>query len=138
MPHAYVELHIEQGPILEREGVAIGAVTGVQGISWQELTITGRSSHAGTTPIALRHDPGLVAARIVAFARQLADDLGPPQVATVGRLELFPNLVNVVPAKATLTWAFGKHNTFPLDVTWDGITLTVRGEHNFVLKAVRA
>jgi beta-ureidopropionase / N-carbamoyl-L-amino-acid hydrolase len=103
VPHAYVELHIEQGPILEREGVTIGAVTGVQGISWQELTITGRSSHAGTTPIAMRHDPGLVAAQIIAFARRLADELGPPQVATVGRLELFPNLVNVVPARATLT-----------------------------------
>src|SRR5262245_12838021 len=58
-PHAYVELHIEQGPILEDEGITIGVVEGVQGISWTELTITGRSSHAGTTPMRLRRDAGL-------------------------------------------------------------------------------
>jgi N-carbamoyl-L-amino-acid hydrolase len=102
-PYAYVELHIEQGPVLEDAGITIGAVTGVQGISWQEIVVTGRSSHAGTTPMAMRRDPGLVAAEIVTFVRRLALELGPPQVATVGRLELFPNLVNVVPSTATLT-----------------------------------
>ncbi|MDW3221198.1 MAG: M20 family metallo-hydrolase [Acidimicrobiales bacterium] len=102
-PHAFVELHVEQGPVLEAEGITIGAVESVQGISWQELTITGQSNHAGTTPIALRRDPGLVAARVVAFARELADRFGHPQVATVGALDFAPNLVNVVPASATLT-----------------------------------
>ena len=63
-PHAFVELHIEQGPVLEDEGITIGAVTGVQGISWTELTITGQSAHAGTTPMRLRHDAGYVAAAI--------------------------------------------------------------------------
>jgi N-carbamoyl-L-amino-acid hydrolase len=57
-PHAFVELHIEQGPILEAEQTTIGAVTGVQGISWTELTVTGQSAHAGTTPMRLRHDAG--------------------------------------------------------------------------------
>ena len=57
-PHAYVELHIEQGPVLEAEGITIGAVTGVQGISWTELTITGQSNHAGTTPMDMRRDAG--------------------------------------------------------------------------------
>ena len=66
-PHAFVELHIEQGPVLEVEGYLIGAVTGVQGISWTELTITGQSNHAGTTPISMRHDAGYVAARITTF-----------------------------------------------------------------------
>ncbi len=98
-----MELHIEQGPVLEDAGITIGAVTGVQGISWQEVVVTGRSSHAGTTPMAMRRDAGLVAAEIVTFVRRLAHELGPPQVATVGRLELFPNLVNVVPSTATLT-----------------------------------
>jgi N-carbamoyl-L-amino-acid hydrolase len=102
-PYAYVELHIEQGPVLEAEGVTIGAVTGVQGISWTELTITGQSNHAGTTPMSMRHDAGYAAAEIATFVRQLASDLGPPQVATVGRIELHPNLVNVVAARATLT-----------------------------------
>ena len=102
-PHAYVELHIEQGPILEDEGVTIGVVEGVQGISWTELTITGRSAHAGTTPMTLRRDPGFVAAAITTFVRALASRLGGAQVATVGRVELHPNLVNVVPSVATIT-----------------------------------
>lgn len=102
-PLAFVELHIEQGPVLEDDSVTIGVVSGVQGISWQELTITGRSSHAGTTPMGLRRDPGYVAMEIGAFVRRLAVELGPPQVGTVGRLELSPNLVNVVPASATMT-----------------------------------
>ena len=102
-PHAFVELHIEQGPVLEREGVTIGAVTGVQGISWQEITITGQSNHAGTTPITLRHDAGLAAAEVVVFVRRLATELGGHQVGTVGRLDLHPDLVNVVAGRATLT-----------------------------------
>jgi len=103
VPHAYVELHIEQGPILERTTTAIGAVTGVQGISWQELTITGQSNHAGTTPMAFRHDAAYAAAAVTTFVRQLAQDIGGHQVATVGQIDLHPNLVNVVAARATMT-----------------------------------
>ena len=102
-PHAFVELHIEQGPVLEDEGITIGVVTGVQGISWTELTITGRSAHAGTTPMRLRVDPGYVAAEITAGVRAIARQMGGTQVATVGRCEFSPNLVNVVPAKVTMT-----------------------------------
>ena len=102
-PHAFVELHIEQGPVLEDEGVAIGVVTGVQGISWTELTITGQSAHAGTTPMRLRKDPTYVAAEITAGVRAIARQMGGTQVATVGRLELVPNLVNVVASKVTMT-----------------------------------
>ena len=102
-PYAYVELHIEQGPVLERHGEVIGAVTGVQGISWQELTVTGQSNHAGTTPISYRHDAGYVAASVAVAARRIATDLGGDQVATVGKLDLVPDLVNVVAARATLT-----------------------------------
>ncbi|MDO8389251.1 MAG: Zn-dependent hydrolase [Actinomycetota bacterium] len=102
-PHAYFELHIEQGPVLEDEGVTIGVVTGVQGISWTELSITGQSAHAGTTPMRLRRDPGYVAAAINTGVRALATEMAGSQVATVGRCEFTPNLVNVVPAKVTLT-----------------------------------
>jgi N-carbamoyl-L-amino-acid hydrolase len=102
-PHAYVELHIEQGPILEDEGVTIGVVEGVQGISWTEVTVTGRAAHAGTTPMRMRRDAGYVAAAISVFARGLATEIGGAQVATVGRFEVRPDLVNVVPAEATLT-----------------------------------
>ncbi len=102
-PHAFVELHIEQGPVLEREGARIGVVEGVQGISWTEVTIEGQSNHAGTTPMAMRHDAGFAAARIATAVRDLATELGPPQVATVGAIDLHPNLVNVVAARAVLT-----------------------------------
>ena len=103
IPHAFIELHIEQGPMLEANDVRIGAVTSVQGISWQEVTILGQSNHAGTTPMSLRHDPAYVAAEITVFLRNLAKDFGGDQVCTVGKIDLHPNLTNVVPARATLT-----------------------------------
>jgi beta-ureidopropionase / N-carbamoyl-L-amino-acid hydrolase len=102
-PHAFVELHIEQGPVLEAEGITIGAVEGVQGISWQELTIEGQSNHAGTTPMAMRHDAGYAAACVATFVRELAAGIGGHQVGTVGSLRLHPDLVNVVAAGAVLT-----------------------------------
>ncbi|MEJ2632268.1 MAG: Zn-dependent hydrolase [Acidihalobacter sp.] len=101
--HAYMELHVEQGPVLDIEGVTIGAVEGVQGISWTEFTATGVSNHAGTTPTRLRHDAGLLAGRVIAFVRELAVEFGGDQVATVGSLELKPNLVNVIPNQARFT-----------------------------------
>jgi N-carbamoyl-L-amino-acid hydrolase len=102
-PHAFVELHIEQGPLLEVNGVRIGAVTGVQGISWQEVTIQGQSNHAGTTPMHLRRDPAYAAAALTVFVRELAARLGGHQVCTVGKIDLHPNLTNVVPSRAVLT-----------------------------------
>jgi N-carbamoyl-L-amino-acid hydrolase len=102
-PHAYVELHIEQGPVLEDEGVTIGVVAGVQGISWTELTISGQSAHAGTTPMRLRRDPGYVAAEIITGMRALAHAMGGTQVATVGLCTFHPNLVNVVPSSVVMT-----------------------------------
>ena len=102
-PHCYAELHIEQGPVLEQEGITIGVVTGVQGISWTEVTITGQSAHAGTTPMQLRHDPMAVAARAIHETRLIAAYLGAPQVATIGRLAVVPNLVNVVPSNVVFT-----------------------------------
>jgi len=101
-PRAFVELHIEQGPVLEAEGITIGAVSGVQGISWQQFTVVGQSNHAGTTPMAHRHDAGLVAGAMVVAVRDLTDQVA-GLVGTVGRIELHPDLVNVVAARATLT-----------------------------------
>ncbi len=102
-PYAYVELHIEQGPVLEAEGLRIGAVTGVQGISWTEVTVRGQSNHAGTTPMSYRHDAGYVAGETAAFVRRLTREMQGAQVGTVGYLTLEPNLVNVVANKAVFT-----------------------------------
>ena len=102
-PHAYVELHIEQGPVLDTEGFTIGAVENLQGISWTEVLITGQSNHAGTTPMRLRHDAGYCAAEIGTFARRIAREFGGSQVGTVGSITLHPNLVNVIAARARVT-----------------------------------
>jgi N-carbamoyl-L-amino-acid hydrolase len=101
-PHAFVELHIEQGPILEREGITIGAVENLQGISWTEIVITGEANHAGTTPIALRKDAGYVACATVAFLRDLCREIGPATRATCGVVELQPGVTNVVAGRALL------------------------------------
>ena len=102
-PHAFVELHIEQGPILDIDGITIGAVRDLQGISWQELTIVGQSNHAGTTPMRLRHDAGYCAAAISVFMRELTIEMGGAQVATMGVTQLHPNLINVIAARAVVT-----------------------------------
>jgi N-carbamoyl-L-amino-acid hydrolase len=102
-PHAFVELHIEQGPVLEAEGITIGVVESVQGISWTEVAIVGQSAHAGTTPMRLRHDPAYCAAAITTYVRELTRRFGADQVGTVGRLDVYPNLVNVVPARVVMT-----------------------------------
>lgn len=101
--HSYVELHIEQGPVLEAEHTIIGAVDLVQGISWTECTIRGQSNHAGTTPMRLRRDAGWAACNIANFVHQLATDIGGSQVGTVGRIGLTPNLINVIARQAVFT-----------------------------------
>lgn len=102
-PSAYLELHIEQGPVLEAEGLRIGAVTGVQGIHWTEFTVRGQTNHAGTTPMRMRRDAGQVGFAIARLADEMAHELSEPQVATVGVFEVSPCLVNVVPDRARLT-----------------------------------
>ena len=102
-PGAYVELHIEQGPILDREGVAIGAVEDLQGISWQRVAIDGVANHAGTTPMSMRRDAGYAAARVVTFLRDLVAGSNAPTVATVGCMSFEPNAINVIPSRATFT-----------------------------------
>ncbi|NKM56845.1 hydantoinase/carbamoylase family amidase [Rhizobium anhuiense] len=102
-PHAYIELHIEQGPVLEREGIRLGAVEHLQGISWQKVVITGDANHAGTTPISMRRDAGHAAARVVTFLRDRAQASNTPTVATVGCMRFEPDVINVIPSRATFT-----------------------------------
>ncbi|RZF25764.1 Zn-dependent hydrolase [Paraburkholderia sp. UYCP14C] len=102
VPHEYLELHIEQGPILEAENIRIGVVENLQGISWQQITVEGNANHAGTTPTHLRHDAGWAAAAVSTFLRELAVAAG-TTLATIGMLRIEPNVINVIPRKAVFT-----------------------------------
>lgn len=102
-PHAFVELHIEQGPILDAEGYDIGAVENLQGISWQEITIEGVQNHAGTTPTSYRQDAGVAAAKVITFMRERCLKSNGKTVSTTGCIEFRPNAINVIPEKAVFT-----------------------------------
>ena len=94
---AYVEAHIEQGPVLEVSGCKLGVVTGIQGVRWFEITITGSSAHAGTTPLDVRRDALMTAARLVAHIGDMAEALEDPALRlTVGRFEAAPGSINTI------------------------------------------
>ncbi|MGX5716816.1 M20 family metallo-hydrolase [Arthrobacter sp. MAHUQ-56] len=103
-PHAYVEAHIEQGPVLQQKGLTLGVVSGVQAISWQKVTLHGRAAHAGTTPTELRVDAGLAAAQIIVHVRAMVNSGRYGQLrATVGHVRTSPGLPSVVPDLAEIT-----------------------------------
>jgi N-carbamoyl-L-amino-acid hydrolase len=97
---AYLELHIEQGPVLESEGVAVAAVTGTFGVERHRYTFTGQASHAGTTPMKMRRDAGLAAARTALEVERIATEHG--GVGTTGVLRLTPGIPTAVPGSAEL------------------------------------
>ncbi len=103
---AYFEAHIEQGPILEAKGIAIGAVTGALGQRWFDLTVTGQEAHAGPTPMALRRDALLAASRLVGVVNRIALDEAPHGRGTVGCLDVHPSSRNVIPGQVKLTVDF--------------------------------
>jgi beta-ureidopropionase / N-carbamoyl-L-amino-acid hydrolase len=107
---AYLELHIEQGPILEAEDKTIGVVTGVQGVRWYEATITGRESHAGTTPMPRRADAFVACARLALEVQAIALARAPTAVGTVGRVEVEPNSPNVIPGVVRMTVDLRHHD----------------------------
>ncbi|MBL3587143.1 Zn-dependent hydrolase [Rhodovulum sulfidophilum] len=101
--HAYYELHIEQGPILEVEGKEIGVVTHCQGLWWLEFTLTGREAHTGSTPMAMRVNAGLAAARIFEMVQEVAMAAQPNAVGGVGQMQFSPNSRNVLPGTVVFT-----------------------------------
>ncbi|HRK20014.1 MAG TPA: Zn-dependent hydrolase [Hyphomicrobiaceae bacterium] len=101
--HAYYELHIEQGPILEAENTTIGVVTHGQGLYWLEITLTGRDAHTGSTPMKLRVNAGLAMARIFEFVEALAMEHQPDAVGGVGQVTFSPNSRNVLPGTVVFT-----------------------------------
>lgn len=100
---AYFELHIEQGPILEVKDRVIGAVSGVQGMRWYEVTVKGKDAHAGSTPMPMRHDALLATSRMVVALSEIALGHAPGAVGTVGLIENRPNSNNVVPGETFFT-----------------------------------
>ena len=100
---AYFEAHIEQGPILENEGRTIGVVTGAQGQRWYEVTVTGQEAHAGPTPMTLRKDALVAAARMIDAVNRLGHDFPPEACATVGFVESSPNSRNTIPGRVFFT-----------------------------------
>jgi N-carbamoyl-L-amino-acid hydrolase len=100
---AFLELHVEQGAVLERTGKEIGVVQGVVGMRRKAITITGLANHAGTTPMDMRQDALVAAAQVVLAVRDIARRMPSSPVATVGYLNVLPNAVNIVPGKVELS-----------------------------------
>ncbi len=100
---AYLELHIEQGPLLEEEGLSVGVVEGIVAIAWSRLTIMGVQDHAGPTPMRVRHDALVAAAEVVVGVRRIATQIGGELVATVGTVTVAPNIVNAIPGRVSLS-----------------------------------
>jgi N-carbamoyl-L-amino-acid hydrolase len=101
--HAMLELHIEQGPILEAEGKTIGVVTHGQGLWWLEITLTGKDAHTGSTPMHMRVNAGLGMARITERVHQIAMSHQPDAVGAVGQVKVYPNSRNVIPGRVVFT-----------------------------------
>ncbi len=104
--HAFFELHIEQGPILEAEGKDIGVVTNGQGLSWTQVTITGKDAHTGSTPMPMRKNAGLAMARVLEKVDEIAWSHAPHAVGAAGHIDVFPNSRNVIPGKVVFTVDF--------------------------------
>ncbi|WP_170371423.1 Zn-dependent hydrolase [Ruegeria arenilitoris] len=104
--HAFFELHIEQGPILEAEGKDIGVVTHGQGLSWTQVTVTGKDAHTGSTPMPMRKNAGLAMARILEKVDEIAWSHAPHAVGAAGHIDVYPNSRNVIPGKVVFTVDF--------------------------------
>jgi N-carbamoyl-L-amino-acid hydrolase len=104
--HAFFELHIEQGPILEIENKQIGVVTHGQGLSWTQVTITGKDSHTGSTPMPMRKNAGLGMARVLEKVEEIALSHAPHAVGAAGHIDVYPNSRNVIPGKVVFTVDF--------------------------------
>lgn len=100
---AYLELHIEQGPVLEAEGFPVGIVGGIVGLAWSEVTVVGRSDHAGPSPMHLRRDPLVAAAEIIQWTERIATMEDEVAVATVGRVTVEPNVINTIPGRVVFS-----------------------------------
>ena len=107
--HAMFEYHIEQGPILEAEGVQIGVVTHGQGLRWIECTVTGKGQHTGSTPMAMRRNAGRGLAQLTELVHEIAMKHQPDAVGAIGHIDVYPNSRNIIPEKVVFTVDFRSH-----------------------------
>ncbi|MBN9222835.1 MAG: Zn-dependent hydrolase [Mesorhizobium sp.] len=101
--HAFFELHIEQGPILEDEDIDIGVVTHGQGLKWLQVTLTGKEAHTGSTPMPKRRNAGLGMARVIELVHEIAMDYQPDAVGAIGHMEVYPNSRNIIAGRTVFT-----------------------------------
>lgn len=125
--HAFIELHIEQGPILESKEITIGAVEGIKGMSWLEIKVEGKGGHAGPTPMALRHDALFATAHIIQYIEAHAKS-DPDLSVTIGKLSLKPDVTNCIPDEVI----------FSLDVRhkYDNVRLTFIDEVKEMIEVI--
>ena len=100
---SFFELHIEQGPVLEQEGIEVGVVESVQSIHWTQYTLKGEANHAGTTPNLYRKDAGLLAAELIQYVGELSRKDDQPILTTVGNISFTPNTINIIPGEVSFT-----------------------------------
>ena len=103
---AFFELHIEQGPILEKENLDIGVVTHGQGLNWLQVTLTGKESHTGSTPMPMRVNAGLGMAKITQLVDEIAWGHAPDAVGAIGHCDVYPNSRNIIPGRVVFTIDF--------------------------------
>ncbi len=114
-PGAYLELHIEQGPVLESENLPVAIVDGIVGITWNDVTVTGQPDHAGPSPMHLRRDPLMASAELILAVERIARERDETAVATVGRIEAKANIINTIPGVVRFSVDFRHQDPTILD-----------------------
>jgi N-carbamoyl-L-amino-acid hydrolase len=113
--HCYFEMHVEQGPFLERAGVPVAAVEGVFGFSWMNVTFEGQANHAGPTPMNMRHNAFVATADVTDAVRDITATEGTDLVGTVGSVNVWPNAINVIPETVEFTIDFRSYDDEVVD-----------------------
>jgi N-carbamoyl-L-amino-acid hydrolase len=139
-PAAYLELHIEQGPVLEAAGVPVGIVEGIVGITWTEVRWSGQADHAGPSPMPLRKDALVAAAHLTAAVERIARETDAVAVGTVGRLQPEPNVINTIPGRVVMSVDFRHPDPVVLEtmfVTMERTAMTLAEERGVGVEVER-
>ncbi|WP_265108574.1 Zn-dependent hydrolase [Halosolutus halophilus] len=119
--HCYFEVHVEQGPFLERADLSVGVVEGVFGFSWMNVTFEGQANHAGPTPMNMRHDAFVATADVTKAVREITATEGTDLVGTVGSVDVWPNAINVIPERVEFTLDFRSYDNAVVDAAVDRV-----------------